>query len=174
MAIVLEFSNQGTPFNGDPSPFPCFGNVSPPYMAMLYLPRFMVGLLVWLFSNSLIPNTQASPPQQHQPHADPLTSFPIMSSSFSSSSLGENLNVSNQEAKKKKKRKKKKKKNKKGGNQATISMSVDNVEEPSNIHRKIKFPYKLCKDDHLLIDCPGIPKFLEAWSEDYPQLTIVP
>ena len=83
MAIVLEFTNQGTHFNRDVIHFLCFGNVGPPYMAMLYPHRFTIGLLVWFFSTSLVPNTQNSPPQpsfpsqQHQPHVDPFFLHPL-------------------------------------------------------------------------------------------------
>lgn len=132
----IKFSNQETPFNKDLSPFPFFGNVGPPYMAMLSLLGFMIGLLVFLFSTSLVPNTQVASLQQHQPLVYPLPSSPIMSSSLFSSSLGEIINASNYEAKKKKKRNRKKKKYKKGVNKPTMVMSVDNVEEPSKMHRK--------------------------------------
>jgi hypothetical protein len=49
-----------------------------------------------------------------------------------------------------------------------------NVEETSNMHRKPKYPCKLCKGDHFLINCPGIPKVLEVWSKNSHQLTIDP
>ena len=107
METVFEFTNRGTPLNDNPSPFPCFGNVGPPYMATLSLPRFTIGLPIWLFSTSLGSNTQIFPPkpdaspqlgspsQHHQPHADPLPSSPNMSSSLSSSSLGKSFDASN-------------------------------------------------------------------------------
>ena len=125
MESVPEFTNQGTPLNENPSTFPFFGNVCPPHMATLSLPRFTIGLPVWLFSNSLASNTQIVPPQSnaspqqsspyqhHQPHVDPLPSLPNISSSLSSSWLGKRLDASNQVAKKKKKGKKKKKQDKK-------------------------------------------------------------
>jgi hypothetical protein len=50
MEIVLEPTNQGTPLHEDPHPFPCFGNIGPPYIATLSLPRFTIGLPIWLFS----------------------------------------------------------------------------------------------------------------------------
>jgi hypothetical protein len=43
-------------------------------------------------------------------------------------------------------------------------MSVDNVENPTNIGHKPKFPCRICKGDHLLNHFPGIPKVLEVWS----------
>ena len=49
MATFSEFSNQGVPFGGSPSPFPALGNIGAPYMAMLSLPGLTVGLSVWLF-----------------------------------------------------------------------------------------------------------------------------
>ena len=56
MENVPEFINLGTPPNENPSTFPCFGNVGPPYMATLSLPGFTIGLSIWLFSTSLAPN----------------------------------------------------------------------------------------------------------------------
>lgn len=107
----------------------------------------------------------SSPPlEQHQPHVDPkvdpFPSSPIVSSSLSSSSPGESLDFGNQEAKKKKKRTKKKKQNKKAGNQATIATNATSMDKSSNQPCKVKFPCMLCKGDHILIDCPGIPKVL--------------
>jgi hypothetical protein len=90
-----------------------------------------------------------------------------MYSSISSSSPGESINASNQEAQKKKKRKNKKKKNKKGGNQLSIDNhvgSVDDIDKSTNTCHKPKFPCNLCKGDHLLKDFPSIPKVLEALS----------
>ena len=107
MATIPEFTNQGTPLNENPSTFPCFGNVVPPYMATFSLPRFTIVLPIWLFSTSLASNTPIVPPQpdaspqhrspsqHHQPHVDPLPSSPNMSSFLSSSSLGKSLDASN-------------------------------------------------------------------------------
>jgi len=120
MAKNPESTNKGIPFNGNPSPFPRFGNIGAPYMATLSLPGLTIGLPVWLFSTSLIQNFIISPqwstPQtgKNQPpvdsKVDPLPSSSVVSSSPSSSSPGESIGTSNQVAKKKKKRKKKKKK----------------------------------------------------------------
>jgi len=76
--------------------------------------------------------------------------------------------------KKGKKKKKKKKQDKKEVNQPTMNVSVRCVEETSNMHRKPKYPCRLCKGDHFLINCPNIPKVLEVWSEKYHQLSIDP
>lgn len=38
------------------------------------------------------------------------------------------------------------------------------MEEPSNQPCKVKFPFKLCKGDHLLRDFLDITKVLEVWS----------
>jgi len=51
---------------------------------------------------------------------------------------------------------------------------MENFEESSKVCHKPKFPCKLFKDDHLLIDCPSIPKMLEVWSKNSHQLTIDP
>ncbi len=40
------------------------------------------------------------------------------------------------------------------------------VRTPSAPPWKVTFPCKLCKGDHLLRDCPGIPRILEVWSHD--------
>jgi len=76
-------------------------------MATMSLPKFTKGLLVWLFSTYLVPNTQTIPPQpssfpqpsspsqQDQSFVDPLPSSPKISSSLSSSSLGKSLDASN-------------------------------------------------------------------------------
>src|ERR1700722_19621771 len=169
MANVPEFINLGTPPNENPSTFPYFGNVGPPYMATLSLPGFTIGLPIWLFSTSLAQNSPIVPPQpnaspqqslpsqHHQPSVDPLPSSPNFSSSISSSSLGKSLDASNQVAKKKKKGKKKKKK-KKQDKKEVNQPSVSCVEETSNMHHKPKYPCRLCKGDHFLINCPGIPK----------------
>ena len=81
---------------------------------------FTIGLPVWLFSISLVQNvvislqSSAPPTEQNQPpvdlKVDPLPYSSFVSSSPSSSSLGESIGTSKQVAKKKKKGKKKKKK----------------------------------------------------------------
>jgi len=57
METIPKVTDQGIPINRNPNTFPSFGNVGPPLMAMLSLPVFMIGLLVWVFSTYLIPNT---------------------------------------------------------------------------------------------------------------------
>ena len=73
MATFPEFSNQVIPSEGNPSPFPTFGNVGAPYMATLSLPGLTAGFPVWLFSTSMVssilPSVQPShPPEKH--HVD--------------------------------------------------------------------------------------------------------
>jgi hypothetical protein len=78
--------------------------------------------------------------------------------------------------KKKKKRKKEKKKNKQGSKLPTTvkhvgkqpvtvnrAGSVDDV-KITQTTRKPKYPCRLCKGSHLLKDCPGLSKVVEAWS----------
>jgi hypothetical protein len=53
-----------------------------------------------VFSTLVIPNSHGAlnpnpPSQEHQPHIDSLPSFPIASSSLSSSLPGESINTSN-------------------------------------------------------------------------------
>ena len=89
------------PSNGDPCHFPPFGNVGAPYMATLSLPGLTVGLPIWLFSTSVIPSVSivgqsVPPPEQH--HVDSkvgLSHSSSVSTSSSSTSLGESLDSSN-------------------------------------------------------------------------------
>jgi len=113
MATTPESTDQGIPFDGNPSPFPHFRNIVAPYMATLSLLRSTIGFPVWLFSTSLVQNVMISPqssnppPGKNQtpvdPKFDPLPSSLVVSSSPSSSSLGESIDTSNQVDKKKKK-----------------------------------------------------------------------
>jgi hypothetical protein len=80
--------------------------------------------------------------------------------------------------KKNKKRKIKKKKNKQGtklpttvvhvgGNQLAIvncTGSINDIDKPTKITRKPKFPCRICKGEHIIRYFPGIPKVLEVWS----------
>ena len=132
---MLEFTDKEPPINRNPSPIHVFANVGPPYMATLPLLGFTIGLPMWLFSTSLIPNKKTIPPQpsfspqpssssqHHKPLIDPIPSSPNMSYAPSSSSLGKSHNDSNMLTNTKKKWKKKKQ-DKKGVNQPT--MAADN------------------------------------------------
>jgi hypothetical protein len=190
MASVPEMTNEGTPAPGEPFVFPSYGNIAPPHIATLSLPGLTIGLLVWLFSTQVIPNAVSAsiistPPQEHQPHVDPSLSSPVRSSlpfslarsTFIPSSLSsESYEASNPVNMKKKKRKIKKKKNKKGSKLPTTvkhvgkqpvtvnrTGSVDDV-KITQTTRKPKYPCRLCKGIHLLKDCPGLSKVVEAWS----------
>jgi len=173
MATFPGFTNPGIPTDKNPSHFAPFGNVGAPYMATLSLLGLTVGLLVWLFSTSLVPTVSTAsqsvpPPEQH--HVDSkvdLSPSSPVSTSSSSTSPGESLDSSNQVAKKKKKKTKKKKKSPKGeAKSAATALSSTQVEPPSSPPQKVKFPCRLCKDDHLLHDCPSIPRVLDVWSHD--------
>jgi hypothetical protein len=191
MASVPEMTNEGTPAPGEPFVFPSYGNIGPPHIATLSLPGLTIGLPVWLFSTQVIPNAVSASvvstsPQEHQPHVDPSPSSPVRSSSpssslarsssVSSSSSSESSEASNSVNKKKKKRKNKKKKNKQGSKLPTTvkhvgkqpvtvnrAGSVDDV-KIAQTTRKPKYPCRLCKGSHLLKDCPGLSKVIEAWS----------
>jgi hypothetical protein len=190
MASVPEMINEGTPAPGEPFVFSSYGNIGPPHIATLSLPGLTIGLPVWLFSTQVIPNAVSASvvstsPQEHQPHVDPSPSSLVSSSSPSSlarsssvpsSSSSESFEASNSVNKKKKKRKNKKKKIKQGskppttvkhvGKQPVIvnhAGSVDDV-KIAQTTRKPKYPCRLCKGSHLLKDCPGLPKVIEAWS----------
>ena len=179
METFPEFTNQGIPSEGNPSPFPPFGNVGAPYMAMLSLPGLTVGLPVWLFSTSMVSNvlgTIQSVPPPEQCHVDSKVdlspSSPIYVSS-SSTSPGESLDSRNQVAKKKKKKTKKKNSNKREAKAAATSSETSPLDKTSNPPWKVKFPCMLCTGDHLVRDCPGIPKVLKVWSNGRPPLPLV-
>jgi hypothetical protein len=190
MASVPEMTNEGTSAPGEPFVFPSYGNIGPPHIATLSLPGLTIGLPVWLFSTQVIPNAvsasvTSTSPQEHQPHVDPSPSSPVRSSSpsslarspsVSSSSSSESSEPSNSVNKKKKKRKNKKKKIKQGSKPPTTvkhvgkqpvtvnrAGSVDDV-KITQTTRKPKYPCRLCKGSHLLKDCPGLSKVIEAWS----------
>jgi hypothetical protein len=190
MASVPRMTNEGTPAPGEPFVFPSYENIGPPHITTLSLPGLTIGLPIWLFSTQVIPNavnasfTRTSP-QEYQPHVDPSPSSPVrssspsllaMSPSVSSSSSGESFEASNSMNKKKKKRKIKKNKYKRaskapttvkhvGKQPVTVSRagSVDDV-KITQTTRKPKYPCRLCKGSHVLKDCPGLYKVIEAWS----------
>jgi hypothetical protein len=190
MASVPEMTNEGTSTPGEPFVFPSYGNIGPPHIATLSLPGLTIGLPVWLFSTQVIPNAVSASvvstsPQENQPHVDPSPSSPVRSSSpssltrsssVSSSSSSESSKPSNSVNKKKKKRKNKKKKTKKGsklptsvkhvGKQPVTVNSAGSVDDVkiTQTTRKPKYPCRLCKGSHLLKDCPGLSKVIEAWS----------
>jgi hypothetical protein len=190
MASVPEMTNEGTSTPGEPFVFPSYGNIGPPHIATLSLPGLTIGLPVWLFSTQVIPNAVSASvvstfPQEHQPHVDPSPSSPVRSSSpsslarsssVSSSSSSESSKPSNSVNKKKKKGKNKKKKIKQGsklptsvkhvGKQPVTVNSAGSVDDVkiTQTTRKPKYPCRLCKGSHLLKDCPGLSKVIEAWS----------
>jgi hypothetical protein len=187
MASTPRNTNGGTPCPGEPFTFPSFGNIGPPYIATLSLPRLTIGLPVWLFPTQVIsnfPSASATPnasdvstPPTHQPHVDFFPSSPIKSPSLSPSSPSESSKASIQVDKKKKKLTEKKKKNPKrtkppttsdvGSKQPTIVNSTGSVDEVNKIkmkNMKPKFPCILCKGDHFMQDFPGLPKVLEMCS----------
>lgn len=146
MATVPESTNQGLPPDGNPGPFPPFGNTGSPYMATLSLPGLTIGLPVWLFSTlvvpsvmSLVPPSPSSASRHDDSKVEPTPSSPV--SSLSSPPLpGESSTSSNQETKK---TKKKKKFDKHEATCATIASSTSQVRAPSSPPRKVKFPCKL-------------------------------
>ena len=101
MATFPEFTNQGIPSDGNPSPFPLFGNVGAPYMATLALPGLTVGLHVWLFSTFVVPNVSDTvqlvplPEKHHVDSKVDLSPSSPVSASSSSTSPSESLDSSN-------------------------------------------------------------------------------
>ena len=158
METFPGFTNPSSPPDENPGYFPPLGNVGAPYMATLSLPGLTVGLPVWLFSTSLVPAVSAAspsvpPPEQH--HVDPkvdLSPSTPTSTSSSCTSPGESLDSNNQVAKKKKKKTKKKKDPKGEARSTALTPSTPEVGSPSAPPRKVKFPCRLCKEDHILRD----------------------
>ena len=87
-----------------------------------------------------------------------------MSSSLSPSSLVESYDASNQVKNKKKKGKIKNKKDKQGTKSQPTTHSVESDGLPIETPCNRKFPYKICKGDHIIMDCHGLSKVLEVCS----------
>jgi hypothetical protein len=187
IASTAGSTNGGTPCPEEPFTFPSFGNIGPPYIATLSLRGLTIGLPVCLFPTLVIlniPSASAAPnasdvstPPTHQPHVEFSPSSPVKSPPLYPSSPSERSKASSQVDKKKKKQKETKKKNPKMTKPPTISDvgskqpttinhtgSVDEVDKIKMKNMKAKFPCSLCKGDHFLRDCPGLPKVLEMWS----------
>ena len=159
---------------------PLCGDVGPPFMATLNLPRLTIGLPVWLFSNPVIPNASfVSNPgpllHEHQPHVNPSpSSSNVELTSLSSSSTIEKSEINKRVGNKKTKRKVKKKNIKKKSFAPTSNLHVGippatghhpgSIDVPLFILRKTKFPCRLCKGDHLLKDCPSLSLVSHVWS----------
>ena len=60
MASPSRTTNQETPLRSMSFVLPPYGDVGPPLMDMLSLPRLTIGLPVWLFSSIVIPCTQVA------------------------------------------------------------------------------------------------------------------
>ena len=179
MATFPKSTGQGLPPDGSPGPFPSFGNDSALYMATLSLPRLTICLLVWFFSSSVVLGIMIPVPlsplfksRNIDSKVELAPSSPVSSPS-SPPLLGESFTSSNQETKKKKNTKKKKKSDKHEATCAAIAPSTSQVGTPPTPQWKVKFPCKLCKDDHLLHECPAILRILEVWSPDlaHPSLS---
>lgn len=141
MATFLESTTQGIPPDGNPVPFPLFGNVGAPYMATLSLPRLTIGFPVWLFLTSVVPSVMtpippspSSEPRHVDSKVEPAPSSPVSLPS-SPPSPGESSISSNQETKKKKKKKFDKHKD----TCATIAPSTSQVMTPSAPLRRLTF-----------------------------------
>ena len=137
METFPEFTNQGIPSDGNPGPFPPFGNFDAPYMATLSLLGLTVGLPVWLFSTSVVPNVSPTvhsspPPEQH--HVDSkvdLSPSSLVSASSSSTSPSESMDLSNRVAKKDKS-------DKREAKSAAIASETSLLDKPSNPPQKVK------------------------------------
>ena len=115
-------------------------------MATLSLPGLTIGLLVWLFSTSVIPSVSTSAlssPSFESCHddskADPSPSSLIYSPS-SSTSPCESIKSSNQEATKKKKKMKKKKSAKREADHTAITANAPRIGRTYVPPQKVRFP----------------------------------
>ena len=100
MVFPFGTTNQESPLPSMYFVFPPYGDVGPPLMDTLSLPRLTIGLPVWLFSSLVIPCTLVSSDpnpssQEHQTHVDPSSSSPDVSSLVSPSSPVESCSTSN-------------------------------------------------------------------------------
>ena len=100
MAMPSGITNQEVPSQGEPFVFSSFGNVGPPLMATLSIPRFTIGLPICLFSRSVIPippyvSDVNYPSQEHQPLVNSPPSSEDVSSPLSPSSPNESCSNSN-------------------------------------------------------------------------------
>ena len=107
-------------------------------MATLNLPRFTMGLPIWLFSTRVslnAPNASyvSTLCQDDQIKVNPLLSSPIKYSPPSSSLSGESVDTSNQQSKKKK-RKCRKNKRVQGGMNLTIVIQARNMKPTTMSH----------------------------------------
>lgn len=99
----MEDTIQGTRIHGDPFVFLYFGNIGPPMIATLQLPRLTIGLLVWLFSTPTILNAPTTSHRnttchEHQIKVNPLVSSPMQYSPTPSSSSGKSIATHNHES----------------------------------------------------------------------------
>ena len=127
---MIKGTNKGTPIHADPCAFPCFGNVGPPIMATLNLHGFTMELLIWLFTNPIVPNAldasqESTLSHVHQTNVNPSHSLAIKSSPPPSSSSSENAATSNQNPTKKKRKNQKKKKH--GGKPLASSLEITSL-----------------------------------------------
>jgi hypothetical protein len=100
MAKVPDYTNQGTPSQGDSCAFPFFGNVGVPLMATSYIPELNVGLLIWLGTIPNVPNSLDTSQLITLCHGNPIdVSSSPKSSPPSSPASGESTVTSNQKSK---------------------------------------------------------------------------
>lgn len=98
-------------------------------MATLNLPRFIIGIPVWLFSTLVVINAHDASQVRNLCHEHQIKVEPLLSSTrkpspppFSSSTIS--VHTSTQDSKKKKRNNRKKKKQGEGGTQSTDSSHV--------------------------------------------------
>lgn len=124
MDKVPENTNHGKPRQGGLCGFPGFGNIGAPLLATLSLPRFTIGLPVWLFPTPVVLNapdaSQASTLyQEHQNNQDPLPSSPVTPPSSLSTSSSEKIVPSSRSSKRNRRKKNKRCMKQQGGTQLT-------------------------------------------------------
>ena len=101
MANTPFNTNQEIPMSGNPCIIPLTGNVCVPLMTTLYLPRFTLGLPVWLFSTSTVLNAHDASQVRslYQGHQNTASPSPLVDSPPPSTSCNESTDTSNRQSK---------------------------------------------------------------------------
>ena len=98
MASTPLNTNQEIPMLGTPCTISLTGNVGAPLMATLNIPRFTIGISVWLFSTPTIMNAPGASQVRslYQGHQNVASPSPVAAFPPPSTSCGESTDTSNQ------------------------------------------------------------------------------
>ena len=97
MASTPTNTNQETPMQRDSCAFNFTGNVGVPLMATLNLPRFTLGIPLWLFSTLTILNAPdaSQVTSLYQGNQNPTSPSPVFDSPTHSTSCDESIDTTN-------------------------------------------------------------------------------